>query len=104
MKEKREEGGDDAGEDEVENGLWIDSDRKVIEDKDSDKTDTFNGVKDQEEPILPGVFSMVDTMENPEWEGTPGAGQTVEEFVLPGTCGEGDNGELGMDEDSDEME
>ena len=104
MEEKREECGDDAGEDEVEKGLGIDSDRTVIQDKDSNKTHIFNWVKDEKEPFLSGVFSMVDTMEIPEWKGTPGAGHTVEEFVLQGTCGEGGNGELGMDKHNDEME
>ena len=103
MEEKREECGDDAGEDEVEKGLGIDSDRTVIEDKDSNKTDIFNGVKDEKEPFLSGVFSMVDTMEIPEWKGTPGAGHTVEEFVLMGTCAEGGIGALGEDKHSNEM-
>ena len=61
-------------------------------------------MKDEKEAFLSGVFSMVDTMEIPEWKGTPGAGHTVEEFVLQGTCGEGGNGELGMDKHNNDVE
>ena len=82
MEEKREECGDDAGEDEVEKGLGIDSDRTVIKDKDSNKTHIFNWVKDEKEPFLSGVFFIVGTMEIPEWKGTPDAGHTVKKFVL----------------------
>ena len=42
MEEKRKECEDDAGKDEIEKGFGIDSDRKVIERTDCDKTDIFN--------------------------------------------------------------
>ena len=99
MEEKRKECEDDAGKDEIEKGFGIDSDRKVIERTDCDKTNIFNWVKDQQEPFLSGVLHLVSL----EWKGTPGAGHTVEEFVLKGTCAEGGNGGMGMDEHSDEM-
>ena len=51
----------------------------------------------EKEPFLSGVFSM-------EWKRTPGAGQTVEEFVLQRTCGKGSNGELGIDKHNHEMD
>ena len=99
MEEKRKECEDDAGKDEIEKGFGIDSDRKVIKRTDCDKTDIFNWVKDQQEPFLSGVLHLVSL----EWKGTPGAGQTVEEFVLKGTCAEGGIGALGEDKHSNEM-